>query len=48
MRDKIYRVLKVLREVKDCESECPLYYYCDECEGVCDYLEQLDNKLIGE
>lgn len=45
MRGKIYRILKVTNECKSCE-ECPLFNFCEEGEGVCDYLEELDNKLI--
>lgn len=46
MRDKIYRILKVIYECKNCE-ECPLYQYCDADEGVCNYLQELDDKLLG-
>ena len=46
MRDKIYKILKAINERKHCE-ECPLYHYCDVDNGVCDCLEELDNKLIG-
>lgn len=47
-RNKIYQILKVTLEVKNCESECPLYYFCDEAGGICDYLEELDDKLLNE
>lgn len=46
MRDKIYKILKVIYECKCCE-ECPLYHRCEIDDGICDYLEALDNKLIG-
>ena len=47
MRDKIYEILKIIQKCKSCE-ECPLYYFCDIDEGICDYLESLDNKLLDE
>lgn len=47
-RDKIYQILKAISDVKCCETDCPLYYFCDECEGVCNYLEGLSDKLIDE
>lgn len=47
-RERIYKILKAISDVKCCETDCPLYYFCDECDGVCNYLEKLDNKLISE
>ena len=47
MRDKIYKLLKVLNECVSCE-ECPLYYYCEDDDIICSYLENLDNKLLEE
>lgn len=47
MRDKIYKILKIINECKSCD-ECPLNNFCDVDEGVCDYLEELDNRLMEE
>ena len=47
-REIIYKILKVLSAVECCKTDCPLYYFCNECDNVCEYLEKLDNKLINE
>lgn len=47
-RDSIYKIKKALQNVTFCERECPLFCFCDTVDTICDYLEELDNKLVSE
>jgi len=49
MRGRIYTILKVINQCAICETQCPLYEACEQCDkDICTMLQELDDELLND